>query len=121
MNINKSIEPIEVNIQYGEANRKQSLQAYKCENELKKAVAQKERAVIYHLFNKFQIPFQFDVKVSEPGEKLEVEYFTILELINNKLTSANSSLCLSTYEIYQKDGIEKAIENLHLKSSLTII
>jgi hypothetical protein len=121
MNINKSTEPINVNIQYGEENRKASLQAYKCENELKRAVAKKERAVIYHLFNKFQIPFQFDVKISEPGQEREVEYFTILELINDKLTSVNANLCLSTYEIYKEQGIEKAIEELHLKSSLTII
>ena len=115
-------QPIQLEIHYGEENRKDSLKAYKCENELKRAVASKEVAVRFHLYNQFHIPFFYDVKMTEPGDPTPItERFSLVELINSKLTSASVKLCLSTYEIYQKEGIEKAIANLHLQSSLTII
>lgn len=123
MNINKELEPISLQIHYGEGNetKRDSLLAYKYENELKREVAKKERAVRYHLFNKFDIPFEFDVKVSEPGEKPTLEHFSIIELINDKLTSINAKLCISTYKIYKEKGIEEAIANLHGISNLTLI
>lgn len=123
MNISKELEPISLQIHFGEVDKskKDSLIAYKYEKELKRAVARKEQSVKYHLFNNYKIPFGFDVKVSEPGEKPIIEYFSIIELINDKLTSINTKLCISTYEIYQKEGIEKAIANLHKISNLTII
>lgn len=119
--MNRELEPIQLQIHFGEETKKESLLAYKYENELKRAVAQKEQAIRYHLFNEFEIPFEFDVRVSEPGEKPIVEHFSIIELINDKLTSANAKVCISTYEVFKEQGIEKAIANLHKLSSLTII
>ena len=123
MNIHKNLEPIAVNVHFGETYNydKKVLKAYKCESELKRAVKAKENLVRHHLLNKHGISFLFDIKVTEKGEPPMVETFSIIDLINSKLTSANSSVCFSTYEIYREKGIEEAISSLHQSSNLTII
>lgn len=117
----KNLEPISTQIFFGEENRSDSLKAYKYENELKREVNKNKMRLKYYLFNKYKIPFEHEVKVSEPGEKPITERFTIIELINDKLTTINSKMCISTYEIYRTEGILKAIESLHNQTNLMII
>lgn len=124
MNINKSTEPIAINVFYGDASNfdRSSLKAYKCENELKRIVNKNQNVLKYFLNNKFSLPSHIEVKVTEPGDPNPVvENFSLIELINNKLTSSNSSVCVSIYETYQKDGIVEAISKLHKISPLTTI
>lgn len=123
MNIEKFKEPIELNIHYGEdkAYDKNALKAYKCEKEMRRAVQENKNMVKYALYNKYQIPFNYEVKVSEPGDPIITEKFSIIELINDKLAFINSSVCLSTYEVYKEKGIVEAVCKLHEFSNLTII
>lgn len=116
-------EPIALQLYFGDGNKydRTALRAYKCENELKKAIKDNKNKVKYYLYNRHGIPFNYEVKVSEPGETPIIEQFTIMELINDKLTSCDSKTCLSTYEIYRKKGILEAMSALHLQSNLTII
>ena len=122
MNINKNLQPIDLSIHYGEANHKDSLKAYKYENELKRVI-NKHRAIIgYHLNKEFNLPTNIIVKVSDPGDPIPInETFNLIELINDKLISSDATVCISTYEIYRNKGILQAMSNLHLVSPLNII
>lgn len=123
MNINADYEPISTSVHYGEGTGydKNSLKAYKCENEMKRAVIENKNILKFHLNDRFSVPAYIEVKVSEPGETPIIEGFSLVELINDKLTSINSSICLSTYEVFREKGIVEAICYLHEYSPLTVI
>lgn len=106
------------NIIYGEESRSNSLKAYKAENELKRAVIQHKDTIQDYLYKQHNIPSNFRLK---SPESLEKEEYSLVDLINSKLTNSSISVCLNTYETYKEQGIEIAIEKLHLQSNLMII
>lgn len=112
------LKPIKTSILYGEENKIDSLKAYKAENQLKRAVNNNAQKIEDFFGFKYQLPLTFKLKKLESNEK---EEFSLIEIINDKLTSSSSSVCLNTYEIYREKGIVAAIENLHLQSNLNII
>jgi predicted nucleotide-binding protein (sugar kinase/HSP70/actin superfamily) len=114
----QELQPIRTNIIYGEQNRSDSLKAYKAESELKKAIKTNKNSLEVYLKEKYEIPIVFKIKNYENDEK---EEYSLLDIINSKLTNSNIATCLNTYEIYKEYGIERAIETLHLQSNLTII
>ena len=111
----KSIKP---SVIYGEENKIDSLKAYKAENQLKRAVNNNVQKIEDFLGFKYQLPTNFKVKKLESDER---EEFSLIEIINDKLTSSSSSVCLETYEVYRERGIVAAVESLHLQSNLNII
>ncbi|MFA9239434.1 MAG: hypothetical protein ACEQSQ_06035 [Candidatus Paceibacteria bacterium] len=113
-----NLEPIKLNVIYGEESKTDSLKAYKAESILKKAVIQHKKSLENYFYNQYNIPNNFKLKLPESDEK---EEYSLIDLINSKLTNASVSLCLDTFKIYQQKGIEIAIEKLHLQSNLTII
>ena len=114
----EDIKPIKTSILYGEEKRIDSLKAYKAENQLKRAVNNNTQKIEDFFGFKYQLPTTFKLKKLESNDR---EEFSLIEIINDKLTSSSSSVCLDTYEIYREKGIVAAIENLHLQSNLNII
>ena len=123
MDINKNLEPIIPKMQYGGDNyNTNSLKAYKYEKEMKREVDRSKTLIKYHLNNRFSLPYFTQIKVSDPGDPNPItESFSLIELINDKLTSINASVCISTYEVYKEKGIVEAICYLHEYSPLTIV
>lgn len=105
----------------GEGFDKQALKAYKYEKELKKVIKEKESYIEAYIHGRYDIPLNIKVKVTEPKEAPQYEEFSICELINSKLTSLNSSLTKSIYDIYIEKGIIEAVVNLHNISNLEIV
>jgi len=114
----EDIKPIKTSILYGEEKRIDSLKAYKAENQLKRAVNNNTQKIEDFFGFKYHLPTSFKVKRLESDERDE---FSLIEIINDKLTSSSSSVCLDTYEIYRERGLLAALEKLHLYSSLNII
>jgi len=114
----EELKGIKVNMIYGEENRTTSLKAYKAESELKREVKRKQFDIERYFYAKHRIPIVVKVKLADSNEK---EEYSLIELINSKLTNTTASVCLETYEIFKTQNIEKAIESLHLQSNLTII
>lgn len=114
----KELSSIKVNVLYGEENRSNSLKAYKAEKELKRAVIQNKDRLEQFLSLQYKLPPVFMVKKLESDERDE---YSLVDVINNKLTSSTASVCLDVYKIYQEHNIETAIERLHLQSNLNIV
>lgn len=114
----EELKPIKLNVLYGEENRTNKLKAYKAEGEMKRAVSNHKNSIEAFFESKHNLPKTFKVKnLGTTGE----EDYSLIELINSKLTNASIQVCLNTYQVYKQCGIEYAIERLHLQSNLDII
>lgn len=112
------VKPIKVNVMYGEGNRSNALKAYKAENELKRAVAQNKKSIEDFFLEKHCI---FPVYTFKKLESNEREDYSLIDIINSKLTNSSIVVTLDAYDVYKRCGIELAIERIHLQSNLTNI
>ncbi len=112
------LKSIKTHTLYGDGDRSDSLKAYKAEGALKRAVRQnKQRLEDYFYKNHDVLPVY---KIKSLGSE-EKESYTLIDMINSKLTNSSISTTLNIYEIYKEYGIELAIERIHLQSNLSNI
>lgn len=114
----EDVKPIRVNVIYGEESRSDALRAYKAESELKRAVAQNKKKIEDFFLEKHCIFPVYTFKKLESNEK---EDFSLIDIINSKLTNSSIVVTLDAYDVYKRCGIELAIERIHLQSNLTNI